>query len=89
MSEYKRLTDEYSYPGFRPLQKVRIHPDKPDARIITLRRRQKKPYAGVAVLLITHFTTGRQDLCGIYPVEMHRYTLRLKFAESDVGRAAR
>lgn len=89
MNEYKRLTDEYAYPGFRPMQKVRIHPDKPGARIITLRRRQKKLYAGAVGRLITHFTTGRQDLCGIYPAEMHRYILKLRYDESDAGRAVK
>ena len=89
MKEYKRLVDEYTYPGFRPLSKVRIHPDKANARIITLRRRQKKQYAGVARHLTIHFTTGRESLCAIYPVETHRYILKLKYDESNAEYAVK
>ena len=55
MNKYKRLVDEYIYPGFRPSLKVQVYPGKSDARIITLRRRQKKTYAVAVVKHITLF----------------------------------
>ena len=73
MEKYKRLADEYAYPGFRPLSRVRIHPDKQEARIITLRRRQKKLYAVFAGQFIIHFMTGNFALSGISLVEMLRF----------------
>ncbi len=44
----RRLSDAYSFPGFRPQPTVRGVFGDPDARIITLDRRAKKRFAGAA-----------------------------------------
>jgi hypothetical protein len=88
MNKYQRLVNEYAYPGFRPLSRVQIYPGKIDARIITLRRRQKKTYAAAVVKGIIHFTIGRTSLFGIFPVEMPVFTLELKYGESNARYAA-
>jgi hypothetical protein len=36
------LSSLYSFPGFRALSRLKNNPDDPGARIIVLRRRQKK-----------------------------------------------
>jgi hypothetical protein len=41
------LKDLYRFPGFRPLSRLRPHPQDPKGYILTLRRRQKKQYAHV------------------------------------------
>jgi hypothetical protein len=41
------LKDLYSFPGFRALAKLTPHPEDPDARVVTFRRRQKKVSAPV------------------------------------------
>ena len=89
MNKYQRLVNEYAYPGFRPLLKVQIFPGRPDSRIITLRRRQKKMYVAAVAKPIIHFTTGRPSLSGIFPVEMPLYILKLKYDESSVRSAAK
>ncbi len=49
----KRLVEEYAYPGFRPLLTIEKHPLDEDARIISLRRRQKKTFLVVVKKNIT------------------------------------
>lgn len=53
MKKRKRLVEEYAYPGFRPLLTVEKHPLDEDARIISLRRRQKKIFLSVVAKNIT------------------------------------
>ena len=43
------LSALYSFPGFRALSRLKEEPDDPGARIIVLRRRQKKLPVPVAV----------------------------------------
>jgi hypothetical protein len=81
MEKRQRLVDEYKYPGFRPLSTIQNHPVDNDARIITLRRRQKKLYAAVVVKPILHSMTERHDLSAIYHAAIREFILRLK---SDV-----
>ncbi len=54
------LKDLYSFPGFRALIRLRPHPEDPDARVVTLRRRQKKVLVPAADMSSAVFmTTGR------------------------------
>jgi len=39
------LKDLYRFPGFRPLSRLRQHPQDQKGYILTLQRRQKKQYA--------------------------------------------
>jgi hypothetical protein len=89
MGKYKRLVDEYAYPGFRPLSRVRAHPYKEDTRIITLRRRQKKLYVEHAAQHLMYFMTENFVLSAISPVVMHGFILKLKYAVSCAGSAVK
>jgi len=44
------LNSLYSFPGFRALSKLKEVPEDPDARIIVLRRRQKKQHAPAVIV---------------------------------------
>lgn len=79
MRKTQRLVDEFAYPGFTPLTKISDHPTKQDSRIITMRRRQKKRYVGVAEQSTIPGMTGRNDLSEIYHVETRMCILRLRY----------
>ncbi len=76
MRKYKNLVDEYAYPGFRPLSRVVKHPDKSDALIITLRRRQKKQYVEYAEQSIIHFMIENFGLLEISLAETPKFILK-------------
>ena len=62
MIKLRTIKDLYSFPGFEALLTLKEIPEDPGARVITLRRRQKKipvPVAGTpkAVFMIVRFTT--------------------------------
>ena len=42
MNNQTSLKDLYSFPGFRAGVKLKPHPGHPGARVVTLKRRQKK-----------------------------------------------
>lgn len=70
MAKERRLLDEYQYPGFRPMSKIQGIFGDPKARIIRLRRTQKKQHvvaAGRHIAVITTKPYGRYETC---PVEM-------------------
>ncbi len=68
MKKTKRLLDEYRFPGFRPVAKIKEKFGDSKARIITLKRRQKKQYVAIAEPFIKAIMTTRQDLFVIYHV---------------------
>ena len=59
MKKTKKLLDEYRFPGFRPKAKLKGLFGDPQARVIELKRRQKKPVVAVAGLLTGVFMTAR------------------------------
>src|SRR3954453_2005747 len=61
----RRLWDTYSFPGFRPEQTVRGVFGDPKARVITLKRRSKKPRAAAAVASRWAGTIARCAGCAI------------------------
>jgi len=81
MEKRQRLVDEYKYLGFRPLSIIRNHPRIEGARIITLRRRQKKQSAEIADNRITHFMIGKHDSLETCRAVMPVFILRLKLDE--------
>jgi hypothetical protein len=87
MAKRKQLVDEYRFSGFRPLATVKVHPDDPDARIITLQRRQKKRCAAAAEPHITYFTIGGHGLSATFPVETLGFILQSRYAVCDAGSA--
>jgi hypothetical protein len=89
MGKNRKLLDEYRYPGFRPMAKIKGVFGDPKARVITLRRSQKKRYAAVAVQCIEAITTRRRGAYGIMHAEMPEYICKCKCGESNargVGR---
>lgn len=89
MQKRQRLVDEYLYPGFRPLSTIRNHPVDPDARIIVLRRRQKKQCAAVAEKFIIRSMIERLGLSETSPAVLVEYILKWKSVEFYVRSVAR
>jgi hypothetical protein len=71
MSKYK-LTDGYIFKGFRASQKIIYLESKPNARIIQLKRIQKKLYANPVAKNIEPIMIKKQNSSGIY----HAVTLK-------------
>lgn len=53
----KRLTDGYKFKGFKAMQLIQGDDTDPNARIIKLKRLQKKVYAVAAESIIGHIMT--------------------------------
>jgi hypothetical protein len=83
MAKNKRLMDEYQFPGFRPYSKVQGIFGDSKARVIRLKRTQKKRYAAVAVECIGATTTSRFGGFGTCLAGMRGYTWKWRFAGSD------
>ena len=64
----KRLLDEYRFPGFRPNAKIKGKFGDSKARIIPLKRRQKKQHVAVAEQSIKAIMITKHDLFAIYHV---------------------
>ena len=65
------LLDEYRFPGFCPRAEIQGIFGDPRARVIQLKRTQKKRYGAVAAQSIAVITTRRCGGYGICPAEMH------------------
>ena len=89
MQKQQRLVDEYKYTGFRPLSTIRNHPMDPDARIIVLRRRQKKQSVAVVAKFIIRFMTERHVLSETSHAVTVEYILRSRYGGFPVRSAAR
>src|SRR3989338_4852036 len=74
MQKKRHLWDEYRFPGFNPGQDVQGIFGDTGARVLVLRRRQKKQSVVPAGRSIGVFTTGRFAECGISPVGRGRFT---------------
>jgi len=59
MTSPHTIKDLYSFPGFEALLTLKDVADDPGARVITLRRRQKKAHAPAAGILSAVFTTAK------------------------------
>ena len=64
MKKTGKLLDEYRFPGFRQKAKLKGLFGDPQARVIALERRQKKPVVAVAGLLTGVFMTARYGKFG-------------------------
>ena len=85
MGKKRRLLDEYRFPGFVPRAEIKGIFGDSNARDIRLKRTQKKRYAGVVERFIGVIMTRRCVGYGIYPVEMHGFTWKLRCGEYYVG----
>jgi len=59
MGKKRELRDEYRFPGFYPETEIQGIFGDPRARIITLKRRQKKQLVVFVALFMGVFTIGR------------------------------
>jgi hypothetical protein len=85
----RRLIDEYSFPGFRPLTGlVGVFGDC-KARIVRLRRRGKKRSAAAVVESTSLGTTARRGGCAICPAVMRGSIWNWRYVGSNARRVAR
>ena len=85
----RRLIEAYAVPGFRPLSSVHGVFGDPQARVVTLVRRSKKPSAEVAEQFVSHGTTVPDDGYATYRQVTSVCTLTLKSAALRAGHVAR
>ncbi|OGV97665.1 MAG: hypothetical protein A2W53_08060 [Nitrospinae bacterium RIFCSPHIGHO2_02_39_11] len=78
MRKKRRLLDEYQFPGFRPKAGIQGIFGDPKARVIRLKRTQKKQYAAHAEQFIGVITTRRCVGYGIYHAGMRESIWRWK-----------
>jgi hypothetical protein len=79
MAKKRQLVDEYRFPGFRPQARIKGEFGDPKARIIRLKRSQKKRFVAVAGKRTELITTRRYDVFGIYHVGMQGFIWRWKY----------
>lgn len=89
MGKKRRLQDEYQFPGFRPMSKIQGIFGDPKARVLILRRIQKKRFADAAVQHIADTTTRKYNEQGICLAGMSAYIWMRKSGESSVRNVAR
>lgn len=66
MVKKRRLLDEYRFPGFRPRAAIKGIFGDPKARVIELKRRQKKVLAEAAELFAKVSTITKHAECRTY-----------------------
>ncbi len=84
MKNTKQLLDEYRFPGFRPVAKIKGKFGDSRARIITLKRRQKKQHVAVAEPFIKAIMIAKQDLFVIYHVVANVFIWKWTYAALSV-----
>ena len=84
MRKTKRLLDEYRFPGFRPVAKIKGKFGDSKSRIIPLKRRQKKQLVAVAEQFTKAIMTAKHDLFVIYHVVASGFIWRWTYAVSSV-----
>ncbi len=89
MQKKRRLLDEYRFSGFNPYADIQGVFGDSRARVIRLKRSQKKPYADVAAQLIGAITTRPFAVYGIYPAGMQGYIWKWRFGGYSAGNAGK
>ena len=84
MRKIKRLLDEYRFPGFRPVAEIKGKFGDSKARIIPLKRRQKKQRVAVAEQFIKAIMIAKHDLFVIYHVVASGFIWRWTYAALSV-----
>jgi hypothetical protein len=79
MNKKRGLLDEYQFPGFRSMPDIQGIFGDPKARIIRLKRVQKKRCAATAAPYTIAIMTRRYGRYETYLVETSAYTLKWKF----------
>ena len=89
MRKPKRLLDEYQFPGFRPIAKIKGKFGDSQARIIPLVRRQKKRYVVIVERAISIIMTVKRVGFEIYRVVQSEFIWKWTYAASTVISVAR
>lgn len=89
MQKNRRLQDEYRFPGFRPQATIKGIFGDPHARVVVLKRRQKKQCADVVEEPKEVFTTARFEPSGICRVVRRGSIWKWKFGGFCVEGAGR
>ena len=89
MRKIKRLLDEYRFPGFRPVAEIKGKFGDSKARIIPLKRRQKKQRVALAEQFIKAIMIAKHDLFVIYHVVASGVIWRWTYAVSSVINAVK
>jgi hypothetical protein len=84
MRKTKRLLDEYRFPGFRPVAKIKGKFGDSQARIIPLKRSQKKQPVPVVEQFIKVITIAKHDLFVICHVVASVYIWKWTYAALSV-----
>jgi hypothetical protein len=74
MVKNNTLYQAYTFPGFKPKRNLFTMEIKPDARVIVLKRTQKKHYVRSAERGIGLITTARPSWLGINPAATWPFT---------------
>jgi hypothetical protein len=82
MEAIEHIKDIYSQPGFRAAAKVKPHLLDPQGLIVTLKRRQKKRSAAVAVVSCAGSATAEHTRSGILTVRPGTFIWNLNTAGS-------
>ena len=85
----RRLADAYTFPGFRPLQRVQGIFGDPGVRLITLVRRGKKRSVAPAARHIAAGTTAGDGGYGICLAPITGFISSWRYVGSIAGSAAR
>jgi len=85
MEKQRRLLDEYRFPGYRPKARIRGVFGDPRARVIELKRIQKKRYGAAAERFIGVITTRSCGRYGIFPVGILGSIWRWRCGGFNVG----
>jgi hypothetical protein len=80
MDTKTNLKDLYSFPGFRALIRLKPHPEDSNARVVTLRRRQKKVFVPVVAMPKAVFTIARYIVSVMFQAVAHAYMLSSSIA---------
>jgi hypothetical protein len=83
MGKKRRLLDEYRFPGYRPRSEVQGIFGDPRARVIGLKRAEKKLHAAAVEAFNGVITTRRHDEYGTCPVGMPGYIWKWKSGVSS------
>ena len=89
MGKKRRLLDEYQFPGFRPRSEIQGIFGDPKARVIRLKRTQKKRFADAVAQFIADTTTRKCNRHGICPAGMPGYIWKQRSGESTARSVAR
>ena len=89
MQKRQRMVDLYAFPGFRPRAGVVGVFGDPNARVVRLERRGKKPAVGYAAGVRVESTNGSFDGCEIFRQEQARVYWSWRFGAFCVGTAGR